>query len=224
MYYKLLYEASETEVELLSRDVDPMFLVDLPNVPPPSEFTANKEVEFIRQVMLTDYKANKDFILGADDDLVALICALADDLGIGHFDDLYEELNEIAEQLAVPIMKLKWYYNRARPYQYAEKMGVKFPKFKTKTGNTPAYPSGHTIQAYFLASYLGEQSPQHRGILMDLAKDISFSRIQCGVHFPTDISYGVTIYRNLWSGIDPTINLEEVGPAFLKRKAFLENK
>jgi hypothetical protein len=67
----------------------------------------------------------------------------------------------------------------------------------TVTAHSPAYPSGHTIQAYLLASRLSEVAPQHRKAFMDLAHMISFSRMVGGYHWPSDISFGKDVFRHI---------------------------
>ena len=97
------------------------------------------------------------------------------------------------------IMKLKVYYDRPRPAALAKEMGIDFKGDHLGSAQTPSYPSGHTIQAYVLAHVLSEQFPEHEENLLKIAEMISQSRIDRGVHFPTDIEHGREIASSIFS-------------------------
>lgn len=198
MHYTLLSEAPELHKQILLQETDPIFQVELPIVNPPSKAATKREIEFILDTMRSDFALNKDFIERADKDFLEIFLELMFELGIQ--DDREAELREIEKTLVIPIMKLKYHYNRARPFQYAAAFGISFPKFKTETGHTPSYPSGHTIQSQWIASYLSSLYPNHRKMFMGLAHDISFSRVQAGVHFPSDCVFGSTVAKHFWTG------------------------
>jgi len=102
----------------------------------------------------------------------------------------------------VPIIsKIKDYYNRPRPKQLAESLGMKFSGDYLESAQTPSYPSGHTIQAYVVALYLSEQFPELEEELLKIAEIISQSRIDRGVHFPSDIDYGREVAYYLYDQI-----------------------
>ena len=51
----------------------------------------------------------------------------------------------------------------------------------SKTAFTPAYPSGHAFQSYYLARVLSIQFPEKKEKLIQMAR-----RIIAGLHFPSD--------------------------------------
>ena len=84
-------------------------------------------------------------------------------------------------------MKNAW--KRERPYQ-------KFPDVYAVNGTeteTYAFPSGHACGAYYIASKLAKKYPQLEDGLMHLADRIAKSRVQAGVHYPSDIEAGKAI-------------------------------
>jgi len=99
------------------------------------------------------------------------------------------------------IIKLKDYYDRPRPVALASSMGVDFSGDKLESAQSPSYPSGHTIQAYVVAKMLSSQFPEHEENLVKIAEVISQSRVDRGVHFPTDIEYGREVAESLYSQI-----------------------
>lgn len=79
-------------------------------------------------------------------------------------------------------------YNRARPHQVApEEINIhKGTMLSSKTSFTPAYPSGHAFQSYYLARVLSIQFPEKKETLIQMARRISDIRIIAGLHFPSD--------------------------------------
>tara|TARA_R100001594_G_scaffold148901_1_gene205246 strand:+ start:49 stop:687 length:639 start_codon:yes stop_codon:yes gene_type:complete len=99
----------------------------------------------------------------------------------------------IKEKINPLILALKQYWNRARPYQYAYYVGADFNPLKTKSSHNPSYPSGHTIQAMCWAKILAKQYPELKDELIIIAKNISEGRMAMGVHFASDIQFGVSV-------------------------------
>ena len=108
------------------------------------------------------------------------------------FDRSYYK--KVLKESAKIILKLKYHYNRPRPYQLAEFYGIEdFKVHKLDTANTPSYPSGHSIQGYMMGSILGNKYPSHYQPFMDLGSFVSESRLMARAHFPSDVSFGESI-------------------------------
>jgi len=90
------------------------------------------------------------------------------------------------------ITKLKYLYNRPRPKQLAKHSMVNVPMKDTELDsmNTPSYPSGHSTQGVLIGSVLSDMYPEHQHNLMDLAKDISYSRNVARAHYQSDSKFG----------------------------------
>lgn len=112
------------------------------------------------------------------------------------------EYYEMLSKSLVPIIvDLKNYYDRPRPKDLAEAMGVDFEHDDLETARSPSYPSGHTIQAYVIAKMLSDQFPEFEKDLHKIAEIISQSRVDRGVHFQTDIEYGKEVAESLYNQI-----------------------
>lgn len=106
--------------------------------------------------------------------------------GIQIVDTLFDE--------TIPLLlKLKFYFQRPRPYQLAEIYKIKMFPFNTKTGNSPSYPAGHTLQSKLICHVLGNHFPHKFDFFENLAKDIEYSRLYLGIHYPSDNDFSLFI-------------------------------
>ncbi len=109
----------------------------------------------------------------------------------------FENLRKI-KKMTIPIIeKLKHHFMRARPGTLADRIGIEWNGDFLETAQTPAYPSGHTIQAYVCADFCSRIYPEHSEGLFMIAELVSQSRIDRGVHYPTDIEYGKVIAQEI---------------------------
>ena len=104
-----------------------------------------------------------------------------------------EEISTLLHDSRPIIYNLKYHYNRPRPVQVADALGLKFHEQPLDTSKTPSYPSGHSTQGYLIGKYLATVYPKHSDNLMKLADDISNSRLIAKVHFPSDSRFGIQI-------------------------------
>jgi hypothetical protein len=91
----------------------------------------------------------------------------------------------------------KRYFNSLRPHELAELLDIEFDYDILKTAQTPSYPSGHATQAFYVAGKLSEVFPELKNQLYELAEMIGQSRIDRGVHFPSDIAAGKLLAKKL---------------------------
>ncbi len=95
-------------------------------------------------------------------------------------------------------LKEKFKHRRARPSQVAKAEGFDLGEFDSDTDESPAYPSGHAAGARILALALGEIFPHRKEVLIELSRIIGQSRIDGGLHFPSDIVAGFEWAESLW--------------------------
>jgi DNA topoisomerase I len=193
--YALLGEANSKAQKKLNAKVAPWLDREYPYVAPPDTEYTLRELAYLsslvplREEMLP-------FIQVADEDFYELFWGLGAQLGVPLSEVQKEGIVDRLKEVAVLVGKLKWLYNRPRPYQVAERFGFGFQPLGSKTAHSPAYPSGHAIQAYWLAAELSSISPQHRRSFMDLADAVSFTRLVAGYHWPSDLMYGKDVFRH----------------------------
>ena len=96
----------------------------------------------------------------------------------------------INKEVAEIVHYFKYKFDRPRPSQVSKLLGVEMKHQATVTGQTPAYPSGHSTQSRVLALYLSSIAPEHKEEFMKLAEDVGVSRNKGGVHWISDHTAG----------------------------------
>ena len=97
-----------------------------------------------------------------------------------------DELEWLTKQLLPVIVFLKLLYNRPRPYLLDKHIWL----MESATANSPAYPSGHAMQAFYLAKVLSRRHPEKRDQLYEIAERCRQARVNGGVHYPSDGEFG----------------------------------
>ena len=85
----------------------------------------------------------------------------------------------------VMVNPAKKYFHRPRPYDFDPTL-----KPVCKTTPNPAdysFPSGHAAVGYLQAMVLAMMLPEKRDAILARADDYAYSRLICGVHYPTDL-------------------------------------
>ena len=106
-------------------------------------------------------------------------------LGKEEFD--WSSIDDMLKEFDSIMLRQKFKYDRPRPFEYFKDRGE---DIKTAEAGSPSYPSGHTAFAYLISNYLSELFPEKAMQLQTIAEMIAQSRIENGVHFPSDISAG----------------------------------
>lgn len=81
---------------------------------------------------------------------------------------------------------LKDKINRPRPYQLAKALQYDVNPIIKTDACSAAYPSGHALSAYFMSQYFAIKYPTLREKLLELGEKIADSRVNVGIHFPSD--------------------------------------
>ena len=94
----------------------------------------------------------------------------------------------------------KDFFNRKRPWELAQDLGIDWKGDDSEMGtvDSPSYPSGHTTQAYYIAHVLSEKYPELRDEIFEIANMVSESRIDRGVHFPSDCEAGKILAQKIF--------------------------
>ena len=127
---------------------------------------------------------NSSFLSKSDNKVVDVFKEYCSSNNVENID--WEKIKEIVLDVEKIVLKLKNRHERPRPFNYFNGDDSLSSKYKQSF----SYPSGHTTIAYFVCDLLGNYIPKIKQDCQTLASIIGQSRIDNGVHFPSDISYG----------------------------------
>ena len=99
-------------------------------------------------------------------------------------------LAQLRNEILPIIDSYKNYFKMERPNELARRYNIDFKIDYLKSAQTPSYPSGHSAQAYYIATKLSKLYPSLTKELMTMANMIAQARIDRGVHFLSDIEAG----------------------------------
>jgi len=91
------------------------------------------------------------------------------------------------------ILAIKQTVNRSRPFDKLEKDKLKVLEKKPRSKSFPSWHSYNIVAYGLLIGFFFLKSPLITIIMQVLAIIISFSRIQLGVHYPSDVIFGYFI-------------------------------
>lgn len=112
-----------------------------------------------------------------------------------------DEFNEIWKTIGDYVMLAKWTFNRPRPAQLAERLGIEITVNDTETAQTPAYPSGHTAYAKTSAMLLSKMYPEFAEEFEKSVDIVNQSRIILGLHYPSDGLASVELVSGLFRNL-----------------------
>lgn len=109
--------------------------------------------------------------------------------------------NDLIQQILVDInpliLKLKYYFQRPRPYQLANYYKLSLFPMKSTSALTPSYPSGHTIQSIVVLTIIGNKHPNIYQYCSRLWEDVAQSRVAIGVHYPSDNDFSYYVAQEI---------------------------
>mgnify|MGYP003643697279 CR=1 FL=1 len=106
-------------------------------------------------------------------------------------DEIIKTIESIQEDINPLMIKLKYYFQRPRPYQLAEYYKLKLFPYSSISANSPSFPSGHSYQARIITEVIGNLYPQTYGLMQKIFDDICYSRLYLGLHYQSDIDVGI---------------------------------
>jgi len=95
------------------------------------------------------------------------------------------------------VYKLKYFYQRPRPYQLAQYYKLKLFPYNSFSSSTPSYPSGHTLQAYVILNVIADKHPNEYQFCKEMIDDIAYSRLYLGLHYPSDNDFAIQIAKKI---------------------------
>lgn len=130
----------------------------------------------------------------AEKDLLGLINKRLMELGGADEIVLLEKIIDMTDPL---LYKLKNFYNRPRPHQLARALNLKMYPVISSNASSAAYPSGHTLDSYMCGWIIGQKYPELADQIATYCEELSFTRLQAGVHYRSDLEFSKIIFNKL---------------------------
>ena len=165
------------------------------HVSPPPEDSIEELYEVIKQYY--DRVMPEEMQYDLDENVASMFYKVILQFGMDHS---LENIKSLQDEVTSSVIYHKNYFNRARPSEYAKKLAIEWEgdDDAMSTTNTPSYPSGHTCQAYYLAHTLSDQFPDLKEPFLNLAEAVAQSRVDRGVHYPSDLEGGKELAWHLY--------------------------
>ena len=165
-----------------------------PDPPKPDSSEMMKEMRAVkRKTDNRDLKTERS-VINHDDDVAYAIKEYMDKNNLEYSKEDIKKISSAGEVVS------RFYKNKhqhPRPEQIVEKMemNIDIMKKPSDSMNTPAYPSGHSLQSRLVAEYYAKQYPKHKNGLIEAAEECGEGRIAAGWHYPSDHKHGVQLAK-----------------------------
>lgn len=159
-------------------------------------FSQNLDIRILRSINSTANLPSDNFYKFMSNSAVFVVAGLPAAMGtiglVKHNKDLFRNSEVI---LAATIVNagittaLKYSVNRTRPF-------ITYPDIRKKSkAGSPSFPSGHTSSAFATATSISLLYPKWFVIIPSYtwAGTVGFSRMDLGVHYPSDVLAGAVI-------------------------------
>lgn len=150
-----------------------------------SELVKDELNEIVDSLAIVSQPQNQEYLkryLAYDRNLIQALSSIFKQKNI----EVEELVSDIVADIQNLIYKLKYYYQRPRPFQLARYYKLKLFPYKSFSAHSPSYPSGHTVEAIVILNVIGNRHPTEYQYCKELIDDIAYSRIYLGHHFPSD--------------------------------------
>ena len=157
----------------------PRYVRILPTIP----FYDNSEANLVKEIADKRTMKDEEFFYLTDSSVAYAF--------LPHVEESIEELRDIIMGVRVLLLMylFKYFINRPRPYQINKDIHY----LESKTGNTPALPAGHALQAYYLAHVLSKKYPNKKDTFIRIARDCDNVRVKAGIHYPSDGKFSIML-------------------------------
>lgn len=191
----------------------PMITIDwediLPEPPENSSSETKRDLKYLQDKTRSLSEKEVDLVMDVDETPENLFKDYCQQKGLTYPSEMIEE---ILDQADTVVTTLKYKHRRARPEQIAHKMGYVVSVIRTRSHQTPAYPSGHQMHGTITGLVLSDIYPEHTRAFERIENLSGLARILQGVHFKGDNDASKALGRELWKNMKENILISKYDP------------
>jgi hypothetical protein len=168
------------------------------NNPHPSNISpeVRRELTELHKRTITISPADLEFATQSEKDHYGLWIKILHNMGISVPKSFFDGIAENTDGL---LFTLKYHYNRPRPVQLGHYHNIPVNPAIYSSANSPAFPSGHAMEARLFALILSEKYSFAADKIMDIGNRMAESRLNVGLHYPSDTKFGYEIAQWIFS-------------------------
>ena len=155
-----------------------------------------RELEELQKRTTTITTPDLEFAKESEKDHYGLWIKLLYNIGISVPKSFFDNIAENTDGL---LFTLKYHYNRPRPVQLGHYHKIPVSPAIFSNANSPAFPSGHAMEARLFALILSEKYPFAADKIMNIGNRTAESRLNVGLHYPSDTEFGYEIAQWIFS-------------------------
>ena len=193
--YQEIEKVDSKTKKMITEKLSEDFAFEVSEIPYPDDSETKEEIHYLADVATRYRESLKEIIKIVDEDVSQMFLDFLAFKGMKLTDEEKKGLDSLLEKSVPFLVQIKYRYNRPRPYQDAKYFGIEFSAMDSETAKTPAYPSGHTFQAYLIADYLSRIFPKYMRKFYEVAEKIAATRIIGGYHYPSDNKYSKILFK-----------------------------
>jgi len=169
----------------LTREIIKVDYNDIPLEDPPKDdsHTTRMELEELLGVA-EEAKLPRKLLDVSNGDPLRLFVSVAKN---NKLDPLESEAKRHADEWTALSFELKDKFQRRRPWEVKKEHEVDLVSHQSDTTESPSYPSGHAMMGYGVAEFYKSKYPYLDEQWDNIADIIAHSRLQMGVHYPSDV-------------------------------------
>ena len=168
------------------------------NKPYPSNISTQVRYELaeLRKRTANISAADLEFATQAEKDHYGIWIKFLYNMGISISKSFLDKITDETDGL---LYTLKYHYNRPRPFQLGYYHGIQVNSAIYTNANSPAFPSGHATEARLFSLIFSEKYSFAADKLMNIGNKIAESRLNAGVHYPSDTEFGYEVAQWIFS-------------------------
>lgn len=134
----------------------------------------------------------------------AVVKDMADEIGKEKISELLKMITDIIHDVYPLIIKLKFYFQRPRPFQLASYLNIDlYPIAGNNVQHllSPSYPSGSACLSELICQVIGIHYPKYHSKYMLMSSEYNHSLMLRGLNYGTDIYFGIMVAKKILSNI-----------------------